>query len=234
MHTVGTNDRQSLTSPHSDRLLGVEIAASEPGTEDATGRVDLSAIDFEALAAAFTKAPRTTVEQLRSDATQKVHEIAARNPKRADLIDKLEKLIDDYNSATANVEETFERLKEFLRNLDAEEHRAAREDLTEDELAIYDLLTRPEPKLTKAQEVAVKKVARDLLAKLQDAVSVFQWRQRQQPRATVRSLIEVVLNTLPEEPYPGEMWNEKVEATWEFILARYGAAESPGLDTSLH
>jgi type I restriction enzyme R subunit len=75
-----------------------------------------------------------------------------------DLIEKLEKLIDAYNAATADVEETFEKLKALIRSLDAEQGRAAQEGLTEDELTIYDLLTRPEPKLTKAQDVEVKKV----------------------------------------------------------------------------
>ena len=56
--------------------------------------------------------------------------------------------------------------------MDEEERRAAREGLTEDELAIFDLLTKPEPKLTKAQEIEVKKVARELLEKLQEQLAV--------------------------------------------------------------
>jgi type I restriction enzyme R subunit len=115
-----------------------------------------------------------------------------------------------------------------LRDLDVELRRPAREALTEDELAIFDLLTRPEPRLTKTQEVQVKKVARDLLAKLRENVAVIQWRQRQQTRAAVRSSIEVVLNTLPEEPYPEKMWHEKVEATWQFVLSRYGTGANIG------
>jgi hypothetical protein len=52
-----------------------------------------------------------------------------------------------------------------------EERRAAGEGLSEDELAVFDLLTKPKPKLSKAQEVAVKKVARELLEKLQDQLT---------------------------------------------------------------
>jgi type I restriction enzyme R subunit len=168
------------------------------------------------------------VEQLRAAAEQKVREMAARNPSRVDLIEKLEALIDAYNAATDNVTETFERLKEYLRTLDAEEGRAAREGLSEDELAIYDLLTRPAPNLTAAQAVQVKKIARDLLAKLQDKVSAFQWRQRQQTRGDVRWTIEQVLNALPEAPYPKDLWDEKVEATWQFVFARPDAAAGVG------
>lgn len=101
--------------------------------------------------------------------------MAGKNPTRVDLIEKLECLIEEHNVASGNVAQTFERLKEFIKTLDEEAGRAAGEELTDEELAIYDLLTRPEPKLTKAQTIQVKRVARDLLAKLQEEVSGFQW-----------------------------------------------------------
>ena len=55
--------------------------------------------------------------------------------------------------------------------MEEEERRAAREGLSEDELAVFDLLTKPKPKLTKTQEVEVKKVARELLEKLEDQLA---------------------------------------------------------------
>ena len=201
-------------------LLGIEITAPIHEGGDTDGLTDLSAIDFEKLAAAFAVKPRTTSEQLRTQATKKVRQMVAQNPTRVDLVERLEKLIDAYNTASIGVEELFERLKQFIRDLVDEEARAAREGLTEGELAIFDLLTKPEPKLTKAQEIEVKKIARELLEKLHDAVSVFQWRQRQQTRAAVRSTIEVVLNSLPEAPYPEDLWNQKVEATWLFVFSQ--------------
>ena len=70
------------------------------------------------------------------------------------------------------MEAFFEALKKLIAEMEEEERRAAREGLTEEELAIFDLLTKPEPKLTKAQEVEVKKVARELLEKLQDQLAV--------------------------------------------------------------
>jgi hypothetical protein len=54
----------------------------------------------------------------------------------------------------------FEQLLDFIRRTSEEEQRAAREGLDEEELAIFDLLTKPEPTLTKAQEVNVKAIAR--------------------------------------------------------------------------
>ena len=123
-----------------------------------------------------------------------------------------------FNAATAG--ETFEKLKAFIKSLEHEQGRAARDGLSEDELAIHDLLTRPEPKLTKPQDAEVKRVARDLLARLHDKVAVFEWHRRQQTRSDVEWTIKTVLNTLPKEPYPEAVWSAKVEATWQFVFSR--------------
>ena len=136
------------------------------------------------------------------------------------LVEKLEKLVESYNLGTLDVEAFFEALKGLVAEMEEEERRAAREGLTEDELAVFDLLTKPKPKLTKAQEVEVKKVARELLVKLQDQLAVDTWRTKQQTRAAVQSTIRFTLNELPEEPYPEPVWNEKVDAVWAFIFAR--------------
>jgi type I restriction enzyme, R subunit len=118
--------------------------------------------------------------------------------------------------------------------MDEEERRAAREELTDEELAIFDLLTRPEPKLTKAQEIAVKTTARELLQKLKEHLDVFRWRDRQQTRATVLSEIRVILNELPEEPYPQPMWEQKVDRVWQFVFNRYPGPQMPSSALSLH
>jgi hypothetical protein len=88
------------------------------------------------------------------------------------------------------------------------------------------LTSSPEPKLTKAQEVEVKKVARELLVKLGDQLNIFEWRARQQTRAAVQSTIRFTLNELPEEPYPEAMWETKVDAVWAYIFSRSQQAQA--------
>ncbi len=203
-----------------EKIEGVAITAPMIEGDEAGGRVDLSAIDFDKLAALFASRPRTAAEQLRSEVEAKAHDMAKRNPTRLHLVEKLEKLVEAYNLGTLAVEAFFEALKALTAEMSEEERRAARENLSEDELAIFDLLTKPTPKLTKAQEVEVKKVARDLLEKLQDQLAITDWRSKQQTRAAVQSTIRFELNQLPQEPYPDELWNEKVDAVWAFIFAR--------------
>jgi type I restriction enzyme R subunit len=210
-----------------EKIEGVAITAPIIEGDEAGGRVDLSSIDFEKLAAMFGQRPKTAADKLRGQVEAKAHEMAALNPTRIKLVEKLEKLVETYNLGTLDVEVFFEALKRLIAEMEEEERRAAREGLTEEELAIFDLLTKPEPTLTKAQEAEVKKVARELLMKLQDQLNVLDWRARQQTRAAVQSTIRFTLNELPEEPYPEPMWNEKVDAIWSFIFARQQAAAAP-------
>ena len=59
-----------------------------------------------------------------------------------------------------DIEKLFEEQMRFVGDLDQEERRHIRENLTEEELTIFDILTKPEPTLSKAQDVEVKKIAR--------------------------------------------------------------------------
>jgi type I restriction enzyme R subunit len=71
----------------------------------------------------------------------------------------------------------------------------------------------------------VKRVARTLLEKL-ESHRVAHWRQNQQTRAAVHSEIRVQLNELPEEPYPQQLWEEKVESVWQFVFGHLPSADA--------
>jgi type I restriction enzyme R subunit len=209
-----------------EKLQGVAILTPIVEGARAEGRVDLSGIDFEKLSKLFEKSPKVAAERLREKAEDKVKKMAKANPTRIDLVEKLEKLVADYNAGSIDAEKFFEKLKEFVDALGEEEQRAAREGLNEEELAIFDLLTTPEPKLTKAQEAEVKRVARALLEKLHGLVDATDWVRGQETRGAVFSEIRVRLNELPEEPYPQTLWNTKVAQVWDFVLQRYAGNSS--------
>ena len=78
------------------------------------------------------------------------------NHSRVDLAKKFERLIKEYNAGSANIEELFKELVKLSRELSEEEKRAVAEGLSEEELALFDILTKPEPKLSKKEEAAVK------------------------------------------------------------------------------
>lgn len=101
------------------------------------------------------------------------------------------------------------------------------EGLTEEELALFDILTKPEPKLTRKQETVVKKVSRDLLETLKREKLVLDWRNKQQTRAAVRTAIEKGLDLLPEGLYPKHLYDLKCELTYQHVYdVYYGSGES--------
>ena len=209
-----------------EKIGGVTILTPLVEGGAAGGRVDLSGIDFEKLADLFAVSPHVAAQRLREAAEEQANKMAMENPTRVQLVERLEKLVAEYNAGSIDVEKFFEALKAFVKGFNAEEQRAAREGLSEEELAIFDLLTNPEPKLTKAQEADVKLVAKLLLKKLHELVDAIDWTRGQQTRGAVWTAIRQRLNELPQEPYPDDLWNAKVDQVWSFVLRRYATGGS--------
>jgi type I restriction enzyme, R subunit len=143
------------------------------------------------------------------------------NPTRKDLYEKLEALIADYNAGSHNVQESFEQIREFIESLSGEEKRHVQEDLSEEELAIFDLLTKPNVELKKKDRQLVKNLAKGLIAKLKAGELVLDWKKKRQAKARVRRCIEDVLDPLPEDAYSTELYEEKCTLIFEHVYESY-------------
>jgi type I restriction enzyme R subunit len=95
----------------------------------------------------------------------------------------------------------FEELLKLTRNLSEEEQRHVRENMTEEELVIFDILTRPAPELSTEERAEVKKIARDLLNRLKQLL-VLNWRKKSAARSQLRLAIEDTLDTGLPRAYP--------------------------------
>jgi hypothetical protein len=204
-----------------EAISGAAIRAPVSSGEDLKQLFDLSTIDFERLALLFAQGQKkTAAETLRWMTEVRARGFVGRNPTRADFLERLNNLIDRYNAGSMDVERLFEELTAFVQSMDEEKKRHAKEGLTEEELAIFDILTRPEPKLSKAQELEVKKIARQLLDKLKREKFILDWQMREPAKAGVREAIRQEFDLLPEV-YDRKLWDEKVElstrlrAIWE-------------------
>jgi type I restriction enzyme R subunit len=160
------------------------------------------------------------VERLRAAVAAKVLALAELNPSRTDWVERFQKLIDDYNAGSLNVEAFFQQLVEFTKALNEEERRGLAENLDEQELAVYDLLMRPAPELNDAEKDQVKRVARSLLEKLKREKLVLDWRKQQQTRAAVQVAIADVLDGLPPA-YDKPLYEAKCEAVYLHIFDSY-------------
>jgi type I restriction enzyme R subunit len=188
--------------------------------------IDLSQIDFDALRARFDKGRKATeAQKLRGTIAQKLVRMVRLNHTRIDFLQEFQKMIDEYNSGAANIETWFAKLTAFAQKLSEEEKRGIAEQLTEEELAIFDLLTKPEIALTEAEEREVKKVAKQLLQTLKREKLVLDWRKRQATRAAVRVTIETVLDELPRT-YTPDLYQQKCETVYQHVFDSYSGQGS--------
>jgi hypothetical protein len=74
-------------------------------------------------------------------------------------------LIESYNNGSRSIDDLFRELVALTRALSEEEQRHVRENMAEEELAIFDILKRPAPELSTDERTEVKKVAKELLTK---------------------------------------------------------------------
>ena len=210
-------------------LLDRSVGAKEYIIRSADGAdplIDLNQLDFEQLALRFAANKRTAAKAAEENLRERLNDAVRKNPTLLELAERFRRLIDEYNAGTHNLEELLRRLKAINDELTDEEQRAVREDATEAELAIFDLLTKPEPELTKAEAIAVRSAAKKLLERVEDKL-VLDWRRRQQTRSAVKVAVRDVLDAELPEVYGPELFDRKVNAIFDHIYASYyGDGES--------
>jgi len=95
-----------------------------------------------------------------------------------------------------------------------------RENLSEEELVIFDILTRPAPALSADERAEVKKVARDLLSRLKTLL-VLNWRQKSAARSSLKLAIEDTLDSGLPRAYTPELYGQKCSAIFEHEYESY-------------
>ncbi|MGD0819231.1 MAG: type I restriction endonuclease subunit R [Desulfomonilia bacterium] len=188
--------------------------------------IDLSGINFEALAEKFkTSRKRTMNEKLKGAVAQKLMAMVRLNRTRMDYLERFKAMIDAYNAGSLNAEEFFQQLVVFAKSLNEEEQRAVGEQLNEEELALFDLLTKPQIDMSDMDRDKVKSTARELLATLKAGKLVLDWRKRQQARAEVRVTIEKLLDQRLPRAYTPELFKQKTTAVFQHVYDAYYGAE---------
>jgi len=198
---------------------------AEPGlaTGESASTIDLSKVDFDALEKKFAKSKTKNSEavKLRALIERKLKNLIRFNASRYDFLERFEKMVEEYNKGSVTIEEFFEHLVKFSSELNEEETRHMREQLSEEELAAFDILTRPGPDLTQKEVDEIKKVCRDLLAKLKTEKLVLNWRNKRTSRAGVRIEIEKMLDAGLPEAYTSELFEQKCGALFQHVLEKY-------------
>lgn len=183
--------------------------------------VNIAGIDFDALAemvAAISKPKQSDAERLKNIIDRKLKPMLLKNKSRQDLQQRFQDLVEEYNLGAYSAEEFFNQLKEFINDLDHEEKRTVCEGLTEEELAIFDLMVHDLP-LEEKERKQVKAIAKELTAKMQDLL-VIDWRKKQRTKARVRNVVEDILDDLPET-YDDKLWPKTCSEVFMHIFEKY-------------
>ena len=208
-----------------DRSVGAEeyvIRAAAEGV-DADPLIDLSQIDFDALAARFAGRKRSETERL-ADAASRPRAVARGteepDPARAGRADRAaDRRVQRRQPQHRRVPPPADRA--LARPLRRGAARAAAEGLTEEELAIFDLLTKPDPELTDERaragegrrEAPARARPREARARLAPQGGDRGGRARRDPRRPRRA---------PRDPYPRTVYDAKVQAVFDHVSTAYG------------
>ena len=205
------------------RIVNEAIKTQSLGEDEADGLTfDLSQIDMERLRDEFAKKVQhkgTVLQDIREIVEQKLAEMLARNPSRMDYQQRYEEIVADYNREKdrVTIEETFRRLTELMDELDAEQRRAVEEGLSEDELAIFDLLNKDN--LGTAERETVKRSSRDLLVAITARLAeVDRFWEKEQTKAELKVFIlDEVFITLPTPPFTTDEKNAAASTVYDYV-----------------
>jgi RecB family exonuclease len=183
--------------------------------------IDLSKIDFEALKKKFDKGKKrnTQVAMLEAVIRGKLERLVRLNKMRAELLERFQKMIAEYNAGSINIEKLFEELLEFVKRLDEEEQRSIKENLSEEELSLFDILKKP--KLTNKEIEQIKLASKKLLRVLKSEKLILDWRKKQQARAEVLFTIETILDEMLPKSYTPEIYRQKCDFTYQHVYDSY-------------
>ena len=210
-------------------LIDRSIAVKPYAPRRPTKPIDLSKLDLTQIQISYRKGQkRTEAEKLRSILNRKLAELLRKNKYRIDFQERLERIVDDYNIGSINIEQYFQRLTKLINDLQEEEKRHIKEGLTEEELAVFDILTKPKLKLTKRKEQQIKAIAKELVENLKEQKFVLDWKKKTRTRADVQVTIEAILwERLPEPPYTPQIKKEKSILVYQHVYdSYYGPGQS--------
>ncbi|EMP55363.1 Type I site-specific deoxyribonuclease, R subunit [Marinobacter santoriniensis NKSG1] len=185
---------------------------------------DISKIDFDRLRREFERSPakNTTVQSLKEVIEKKLLKMLMQNPTRTDFQKHYEEIVDAYNNEKdrVTIEATFEALIKLVDDLSEEEQRAVKEGLSEDSLALFDLLLKPD--LSGKEIDRIKTVSEGLYKTIReelDRVQNFSAKQstRDEIKVKIKNFLWDEKTGLPESFNPEEV-EEKTEAVFVHLL----------------
>ena len=212
-------------------IVNEAIRAAAPGGDHAEGlTVDLSQIDFEKLRNEFASKVRrkhAALQDIRDVVEKRLAQMLARNPLRMDYYKKYQEIIADYNREKdrTTVEATFAQLVALAATLDTEQRRAADEGLSEEELALFDLLFKDS--MSKKDRERLKQASQGLLSSLRGLLAPMPgWLQNATTQAEVRVFIlDRLYESLPRPPFTDAETEDVASRVYDYVWQRSASGQ---------
>ncbi|MBS0606510.1 MAG: type I restriction endonuclease subunit R [Verrucomicrobia bacterium] len=205
------------------KIINNAIATQDSGNDKKESkRFDLSMLDLEALRDEFSKKAKrkaTAIQDIFKVVEDKLALMLKDNPQRMDYYKKYSEIIADYNREKdrITIEETFAQLMGLANSLDAEQRRATEEGLTEEELALFDLLTKEN--LSPSNREKVKQASRQLLESVLALIEPLeQWTEKERTKAEVEShILDSIYLMLPSPLFNAKEQDEMARRVYQHI-----------------
>ena len=136
-----------------------------------------------------------------------------KNCERTKFSERFKGIIDRYNAGGSENEDYYEQLLQLVEDMKKENERSNDMGLTEEELEVFDLLTKGK-KLTKVEEQKVILSAKDLFQHLsanRSNLFVADWYKDEQPKAKVKDAIMETLDADLPDSYDKEVFSVKTD-----------------------
>lgn len=198
-------------------------------------KVDISGLDFQKIEEEFLKlegSKNVAVQSLKQRVERKLNRLLDQNPLRIDFYEKYQEIIDEYNQGKdyRSIKDIFDQLFDLFKDLSDEERRSSREELSEQELAVFDMLNSGKS-ISDKDKAEVKEAARRLLERLNShEFKVNRWWEKSQTQAAVRKAIsDLLYETLPHPAYTSGDLTVKAELLYNHFKEQYetGSGRNP-------
>jgi type I restriction enzyme, R subunit len=196
-----------------------ELRWSGDSSDVILGNFDLSKVNFDDLASNMqTGNTFLQAEQLRSFLQQKLRQMIQVNPQRVSYLDRLMNIVRKHNDRSADYADYPTEMVELTREVHEEELRSSREQLSEEGLAIADLLLLHVSQ-AEIEWPEIKEIARSLLIRLGSSNTlVDNWYNKPDMNSQVKLIIRDELDKLPDAYSPSQ-YQQKYEEVYRYIRA---------------
>lgn len=208
-----------------NQLLDQSVLATEDARKyiinEEGKELNLAIIDIDELKADIKQVTNKNlvISDIRKLVEDKLEIMLKKNKTRTKFAERFKRIIEDYNAGGSMNTDFFEKLIELMKQMKEEEARHVKEELTEEELEIFDLLCKDS--LTKEEEKKVKLAAKSLYQTLIDnkkELFIVDWQNDPTPREKVKSKIISVLNEYLPDSYDRMIFQTKSDIIFEHIV----------------